>query len=52
MSKKPKSYESAYKNKKYTDGMIHIKMDTKEDNQMRDFTIQDQTEHVLRGKRD
>ena len=44
----PKNYEPNYTNKKYTEGTIHINVDcTKEYKPMKDFTIQDQVEHVL-----
>ena len=47
-SKKPKNYEPSYTNKKYTKGTININMDDMKENEpMKDFTIQDQNEHVL-----
>ena len=47
-SKKPKNYEPNYTNKKYTEGTINVNADyMKEHEPMKDFTIQDQVEHIL-----
>ena len=46
--KKTKNYEPSYTTKKYTEGTIHINADyMREHEPMKDFTIQDQVEHVL-----
>ena len=46
-SKRPKHYEPNYKKKKYTKGTDHINIDMQKHEPTRDFTIQDQVEHVL-----
>ena len=48
MSKKPTDYEPNYTTKKYSEGTTNINMDyMKENEPMKDFTIQNQIEHVL-----
>ena len=47
-SNKTKKYEPSYATKKYTEGTIHTNVDyMREHEPMKDFTIQDQVEHVL-----
>jgi hypothetical protein len=38
-SKRPRGYEPNHRNKKYTEGTIHINMDMKENDPLRDSTI-------------
>jgi hypothetical protein len=40
-SKRPKDYKPDHRNKKYTEGTIHINLDMEENEPMGDFTIQD-----------
>ena len=46
--KNPEDYDPSYTNKKYLEGTIHINADyMRQHEPMKDFTIQDQVEHVL-----
>ena len=45
--KRLREYKLDHRNKTYTEGVIHVTLDMKENEPMRYFTVQDQIEHVL-----